>query len=323
MALWSRATYLGPPDSNWAGSMVEYRGLVEHIAQGSYQGTISWQKNPVSDVSSHFVIDYDGTCAQLLDTSLTAWTQSAGNGHWVSAELAGFNTGVYTPEQQETLSQLYAWLHTTHGVMLQLTDSPSGRGWGWHGMGGTAWGNHPDCPGPNNVAARGAMLNRTVQILGGVNPGRGPFAPPPTDLRAQRDADMFRLIDIDGRQFYVGSTPLSPTGWFYVDETDRINAGSALPYICEAAGMGTADPRKPGVNLGPGANDWRPGAFGPTAGQVRSQAIADIVDAVVERLPATGGGGGAGLTVSQVAAAVRAELDNTRFLGQLERDPSA
>src|SRR5512147_605994 len=92
MAIWDEATWQGPPDSNFGGSTIECRGLVLHIAEGSYDGTIAWMKNPVSDVSSHFVIAKDGRIAQMLDTAVTAWTQAAGNGHWVSVENEGFST---------------------------------------------------------------------------------------------------------------------------------------------------------------------------------------------------------------------------------------
>lgn len=167
MAVWSKASWQGPPDSNWGGSMSEFRGLVWHIAEGSYQGTISWQKNSVADVSSHFVIGLNtGEIAQMLDTTQTAWTQAAGNGHWVSVEFAGFSTNSLTAAQFEAAAQLYAWLVQVHGVPIQLAESPSGRGLGWHGMGGVAWGNHPGCPGPANVALRPSNLVRVAQILG-------------------------------------------------------------------------------------------------------------------------------------------------------------
>ncbi len=167
MARWAKAVYLGPPDSNWGGVRGRIKGFVEHIAEGSYAGTIGWMQNTISDVSSHFVIDYDGTVAQMLDTDFVAWTEAAGNPYWVSAEFAGFNTGSYTPAQQETASQLYAWLHQVHGVPLQLTDDVNIDGWGWHGMGGVPWGNHPNCPGVANVGLRASMLQRTVEILSG------------------------------------------------------------------------------------------------------------------------------------------------------------
>lgn len=167
MAIWPKATWAGPPDSNYDGSMVEFRGLVIHIAEGSYDGTIGWQRNPVSDVSSHFVVGLDGAVAQMLDTTVTAWTQAAGNGHWVSVENAGFSTGQLTAAQAETNAELYAWLMATHGMPATLAESPSGMGLGWHGMGGVAWGNHPNCPGPANVALRPSILARAIEISGG------------------------------------------------------------------------------------------------------------------------------------------------------------
>lgn len=170
MALWGMASWQGPPDSNYNGPTVECRGLVLHIAEGSYEGTISWMKNPVSDVSSHFVIARDGRIAQMLDTAVTAWTQAAGNGHWVSVENEGFSTDGFTDAQSEANAQLYAWLLSTHGVPAQLANSPSETGLGWHGMGGVAWGNHPNCPGSINVAKRPAILARAIQINGGGGP---------------------------------------------------------------------------------------------------------------------------------------------------------
>ena len=168
MAIWDKAVWLGPPDSNYSGSMIEVRGLVLHIAEGSYRGTINWQNNPASDVSSHFIFGLnEGERAQMLDTNVTAWTQANGNGHWVSVENAGFHYDQFTPAQIEANAQLYAWLHEVYNVPMQLTDSPSGSGLGWHGMGGASWGGHPDCPGPANVALRGTILARAQEILNG------------------------------------------------------------------------------------------------------------------------------------------------------------
>ena len=48
--------------------------VVLHIAQGTYQGTIDWFKNPVAKVSSHFVIARDGRIAQCVKLEHMAWT---------------------------------------------------------------------------------------------------------------------------------------------------------------------------------------------------------------------------------------------------------
>ena len=149
--------------------MLEYRGLVLHIAEGTYEGTIAWQKNPAAEVSSHFVVDTDGTMAQMVDTDVTAWTQQLGNGHWLSVENAGHTPNPLTAAQVEACARLLARAHQVYGVPLQIATSPSGRGLGHHSMGaesGVQWG-HSDCPGPAIIAQKPAILARAVNIVGG------------------------------------------------------------------------------------------------------------------------------------------------------------
>ena len=100
--------YLGPPDSNYGGPMQQYMGLVLHIAEGSLQGTVSWMRNPASDVSSHTVHGKGGERVQMLDAALTAWTQGSGNGRWLSVEHEGFNYESLTSAQLESTAQLFA-----------------------------------------------------------------------------------------------------------------------------------------------------------------------------------------------------------------------
>lgn len=165
MSLWTDlATWRGPTP-NQGGSMAEQRGVVLHIAQGSFDGTIAWQQNPAAQVSSHFVVAEDGRIAQMVDTDITAWTQAAGNGHWMSIENAGFSGNPLTPAQVEACARLYARGVQEYGWPLQATDSTSGQGLGWHGMGGNAWGGHPDCPGQPIINQRGEILTRAAQLL--------------------------------------------------------------------------------------------------------------------------------------------------------------
>ena len=179
--------YLGPPDSNWSGAGATVRppnGMVVHIAEGSYQGTINWQRNPDADVSSFFVTSRAGEIAQMLDLDLMAWTQAAGNPNWVGVENEGFHTDQFTDAQVTANARIYAWMVTVWpGLPYASTSSTSGRGVGWHGMGGSAWGNHPDCPGPNNVALLPTIVARAQEINGG-------GAPPP----AQEDEMSVRLL---------------------------------------------------------------------------------------------------------------------------------
>jgi hypothetical protein len=170
MGRWSDLAQWRGPTVNQSGAMVEQRGLVVHIAEGTYEGTIAWQKNPDSNVSSHFIVGIDGAIAQMVDTDRTAWTQRAGNGHWLSVENAGHTPNPLTAAQIEANAQLLARAHREYGVPLQLAENPDGKGLGHHSMGcnwpGGAWG-HCDCPGPAIIAQKPAILARAIAITEG------------------------------------------------------------------------------------------------------------------------------------------------------------
>lgn len=178
---------VGDGDSNPnepADRMYEYRGVVVHIAVGYYEGTIAWQKNPDANVSSHFVVGRAGKIAQVVDTAIRAWTQSAGNGHWLSVENEGFLLGdrrnpgdwhLLSPQMVEANAQILARAHREHGVPLQLATSPLGRGLGYHSMGaenGFNWG-HSACPGAAIKAQLPLVLQRAIQIVNGTSSPRG------------------------------------------------------------------------------------------------------------------------------------------------------
>src|SRR3990172_256780 len=132
---------------------VECRGLILHVADGYYEGTIYWQHNPVAEVSSQFVVAgprdvpkgvQDGTLAQCVDTDERAWTQRSGNGHWLSIECSGFSGDALSPAQIESCAKIFARGHRVYGYPLQLATSPSGYGLGHHSMGaesGVDWGH--------------------------------------------------------------------------------------------------------------------------------------------------------------------------------------
>lgn len=174
MGIWrDLAQWVGPTE-NRGGSMTEWRGVVIHIAEGTYAGTISWQRNPISRISSHFIVAKDGRVAQMVDTDQTAWTQAAGNGRWLSIENEGYSGQALTALQLEANAQLIARGASIYRYPLQLAESPTEKGVGWHGMGGIAWGNHPNCPGEPIKKQRTDLVMRARQILSGdlspVNP---------------------------------------------------------------------------------------------------------------------------------------------------------
>lgn len=175
MAIWDNlAAWRGPTPNRSDGAQTEVRGLVVHIAEGWYEGTISWQKNPAADVSSHFVVSRAGDIAQMVDTTDAAWTQKSGNGEWLSVECEGFtkdndhNPGGWeklSPAQLDAVAQLLNECHRRHDVPLQTTTSPTGRGLGHHSM-GSDWG-HQECPGKPIIAQKPAIVKRALAIENG------------------------------------------------------------------------------------------------------------------------------------------------------------
>lgn len=146
---------------NVGGPMTQQRGVVIHIAQGSYQGTISWQMNPDSQVSSHFVVAKSGAITQMVDTDFTAWTQSDGNGKWLSIENEGFVPDLLTEAQLDAQARILAKANQVYGVPIQMTNTPDGYGLGHHSMGaecGYDWG-HSECPGSNIKAQKPTIVD--------------------------------------------------------------------------------------------------------------------------------------------------------------------
>ena len=175
MARWTDlATWRGPTQNRNAGGQTEVRGLVVHIAEGWYEGTISWQRNPDANVSSHFVVSREGKIAQVVDTADAAWTQRSGNGEWLSVECEGFtkdndkNPGGWeklTPAQLDAVARILHKIHQVYDVPLQTTSSTTGRGLGHHSM-GADWG-HQACPGRPIISQKPAIVTRALALENG------------------------------------------------------------------------------------------------------------------------------------------------------------
>lgn len=133
-------------------------GVVLHVNE-SNGNLFNWVNGP-HNVSCHFEVYKSGAVEQYLDTSVTSWCQEDGNAAYLSIETEGYHTQPFTGAQLKALAKLLAWIHTTHGIPLQLANKPGEHGFGWHGMGGAAWGNHPNCPGDKRRADRGAIIAR-------------------------------------------------------------------------------------------------------------------------------------------------------------------
>jgi len=268
MARWTDLAEWRGPTVNHGGAMLEQRGLVIHIAEGGYEGTIAWQKNPTAQVSSHFVTDYDGKTGQVVDTDMTAWTQQAGNGHWLSVENAGFTPNGLTAAQCEAIAQLFARGHRQYGWPLQLANGSSGRGLGHHSMGGTAWG-HLDCPGPAIIGQKPAILARAIQIVNGT--------PPPQE----EDDDMHRVrsgITGDGSIYLVPGFP-APSGKMAAyglnGPTNAAYDTAGVKLVQLPAGVSVAACGLYDTNPQPWSAGGAGGSPGPTAAEIAT-AVVDL-----------------------------------------------
>lgn len=175
---------------NQGGAMDDCRGVVLHIAEGSYRGTISWQLNPdqryangdsVTTCSTWIVGRAEGEWAQMVDTTKIAWCQRSGSRTWLSIELAGHAPAAPSAWQIEACAQLLAWAHREHNVPLAVADHPGERGLGHHSMDreamGEEWG-HDSCPGTGVIAAKAAIVKRAQAIVAGEDDEVGKITDP-------------------------------------------------------------------------------------------------------------------------------------------------
>jgi len=235
------ATWRGPTPNQTLGKK-ECRGVVIHIAEGSYEGTIAWCKNPSANVSAHFVIGKNGQIAQLVDTDDTAWTQRSGNGHWLSIENEGFTPGALTAAQAAANARILVRAHQVYGVPLQVCTSPSGRGLGHHSMGaesGVNWG-HSDCPGPAIIAQKPGIVAYAAEYING---GKSDMDPNGHDIHPDLpNRQVFRDLwdwtvgdrsedDVDAGRFHFPTVP--------VKVAERVSA-PAIP-AAEIAALLAAD----------------------------------------------------------------------------------
>ncbi|MFF3552928.1 peptidoglycan-binding protein [Streptomyces tsukubensis] len=187
MAKFAGAEWRPIPINHTKGGQISVRGVVIHIMAGTLVGTDSWFRNPRSRASSHFGTGKGGKLFQWVSTADRAWAQGAGNRDWLSIENEGKGGDQLTPQQIDRCAEILAWAHRTYGVPLAVATSPSGRGLGYHAMGGKAWGSHPVCPGTRIVAQLPVIVQRARVLVDGGKP-----KPPASRYAPFPGADWFR-----------------------------------------------------------------------------------------------------------------------------------
>jgi hypothetical protein len=193
---------------------------------------VSWFNNAKAQASAHFGIAQDGEIWQFgpVGKGWIAWHAAAANHSWYGIEHAdaGKPSNPLTDAQVTASAQLLECLSAFAGLPLQISDSPAVKGYGWHGMGGTAWGGHPDCPGSVRKAQRPKIIALAMAIRsgGGPHPPAGPHrhtAPGGRSLAqiaAARNTTPAHLLQVTAAALTPAditvnaSIPL-PAGWVY------------------------------------------------------------------------------------------------------------
>ena len=182
-------------------ALVAHNRMNLHVAV-SLASTLFGYFNRPYRPSSHMYVLKNGRAIQYVDSSRAAEADLEGNDATFSVETQGglFNaqSEPWTAAQVETLADLYAWHHKTHGTPMRLaTDSKLGassKGLSWHRLG--IDGNFPStgilrgrlqrgggmrysnsrgkvCPGDAKIRQIPGILARAKEIVSGV-----PGAPP-------------------------------------------------------------------------------------------------------------------------------------------------
>ncbi|MBX3460229.1 MAG: N-acetylmuramoyl-L-alanine amidase [Planctomycetes bacterium] len=116
----AQPTIIWDPSPNYtAGRTVAIDSIVIHTTEGSYNGAVSWLKNPSSGASAHYVIREDGgQIKQLVADNNRAWHATYYNNRSIGIECAGFagQASTWTQGILPALYDLVAWLCYTHGV---------------------------------------------------------------------------------------------------------------------------------------------------------------------------------------------------------------
>lgn len=163
--------WIGPSVNRTPGGEKLVYGLVLHIQQGNEQGTEAWQRNPASQVSSHFLAPKTGGIRQMVDTADKAWCEVDGNSHWLSVECEGYSGQSLTDVQVDAVAHIMAWMYQAYSTPLRKATTPTPNlimngGLAWHSLGGAAWGGHLDCPGQPIIDQIPAILARARELLG-------------------------------------------------------------------------------------------------------------------------------------------------------------
>src|SRR5579884_2669014 len=88
--------------------------VVIHVTEGSYDGTLSWFRNPKARAAANYVVGRDGRIAHMVPDDVVAWHAGNGyvNAHSIGVENEGYAgvDGTVTDAEYRASAQLVATL---------------------------------------------------------------------------------------------------------------------------------------------------------------------------------------------------------------------
>jgi hypothetical protein len=213
-------TWRGPVPNESGGMRRPVHGVIIHIMDGTLWGTDGWFHNLLAKASSDYGVGKKDKILQWVDwtTNWKAWAEAAGNPYWVSIENEGKSGEPLTDFQIEANAQIIAHVFTMDGVPFVKTSDVNGRGLGWHGMGGKAWGGHPNCPGDPVRAQFDQILDRALVLVGGGTPLPSPINPG----SPAKDEEVKYQVQMD---------PESGGSWKVRIEDGAVYADDGAPFL--------------------------------------------------------------------------------------------
>ncbi|MFB8026189.1 MULTISPECIES: N-acetylmuramoyl-L-alanine amidase [unclassified Streptomyces] len=141
------ALWVAADTANFAtGRTATVDKVVIHVTQGSYAGTISWFQDPVSKVSSHYVVrSSDGQITQMVRDKDTAYHAKSANASSLGIEHEGFidNPSWFTDPMYRASAALTKYLCDRYGIakdrshIIGHSEAPGndhtdpGANWNW------------------------------------------------------------------------------------------------------------------------------------------------------------------------------------------------
>lgn len=129
------------------GRRPETRGVVIHVNDGTFDGTIAWFGGGAGGVGAHIEVGEDRVW-QLADLNAKCWHAVAANHFAIGIEHAGFGRSadewLDNPIELHYSANRCAWILHEY----KLGRPAYGHNIWPHSWGGIDWGNH-DCPGPH------------------------------------------------------------------------------------------------------------------------------------------------------------------------------